>query len=116
MIEDASFTAIIQAVIIQAAADARDPDPATALDAVTFFMSEDAEMWLECSGTNADPLEFVTSGKFRKRRNFAGKSDTSVLRMFEGLTAPQAQKMTALIIPTLAAIRDQVTKEANNVE
>jgi hypothetical protein len=68
MIEDASFTALVQAVIIQAAADARDPDPVTALDAVTFFTGEDAETWLECSGTNADPLEFVTSGLASKRR------------------------------------------------
>lgn len=115
--KDDDFMPLIRAALIQAAADLHNKKPETALDAVTFFVSGDAVLYLDAIGMNYDPVTFITSGQASKpikRPGAMTTGDVTVLEVFEGLAPSHARELSMLVVPTLRELRRVVTREATN--
>jgi len=64
---DASWRGLMAAVIVQAVADLKNPNPVTALDAALFLTGDDFALWAEAVGVpDLDGIQFLISGQARK--------------------------------------------------
>ena len=62
---DPSWVILMSSIYIQAIRDAHSTDPLVALDAVSWLLSPDAQLFLEAIGMEENAVIFITSGRAR---------------------------------------------------